>query len=66
MIVLGWREWVALPGLGLAAVRAVPVVRATVEVRNAFGNVASHTVDVVLDASTAGAHAALRLEETVR
>ena len=22
MIVLGWREWVALPGLGLAAVRA--------------------------------------------
>jgi len=52
--------------LGLAAVRAVPVVRATVEVRNAFGNVASHTVDVVLDASTAGAHAALRLEETVR
>lgn len=52
--------------LGLAAVRAVPVVRATVEVCNAFGNVASHTVDVVLDASTAGAHAALRLEETVR
>lgn len=52
--------------LGLAAVRAVPVVRATVEVRNAFGNVASQTVDVVLDSSTPDAHAALHLEETVR
>ncbi len=53
--------------LGLAAVRAVPVVRATVEVRNAFGNVASETVDVVLDASTSEAHAALRLNpESVR
>ncbi|MCB9611969.1 MAG: NADH-quinone oxidoreductase subunit L [Sandaracinus sp.] len=52
--------------LGLAAVRAVPVVRATVEVRNAFGNVASETVDVVLDSTTSDAHAALLNPEMVR
>lgn len=45
--------------LGMAMVRAAPVVRATVEVRNAFGNVARESVDVILEGASASARAQL-------